>query len=113
MATNYFVVLTNPVEGREDEYNEWYTNRHLFDLLQIPGIIAAQRFKLSQVQRGPGPHKYKYLAIYEMDGADTQVVADEISKRSGTALLPRSDALAEGTLSFFYEPLTERMIADR
>ena len=39
------VVLTNPVAGREDEYNDWYSNRHLGDVIAIPGIVAAQRFK--------------------------------------------------------------------
>jgi hypothetical protein len=25
---NLFVVLSNPVEGREDEYNQWYDEVH-------------------------------------------------------------------------------------
>jgi hypothetical protein len=34
MATDkqQFLVFTNPVEGREDEYNEWYDNVHLGDV---------------------------------------------------------------------------------
>jgi len=38
------IVFTNPVEGRDDEYNDWYTNTHLPDVLKIPGITGAQRF---------------------------------------------------------------------
>ena len=35
MAKLWLVVLTNPVEGREDEYNEWYSGRHLEDVLAV------------------------------------------------------------------------------
>jgi hypothetical protein len=41
MAKHVFVVLTNPVEGKEDTYNDWYTNVHLGDVLKVPGIVAA------------------------------------------------------------------------
>ena len=34
---------------REDEYNDWYTNTHLPEVLDIPGITAARRFKASDV----------------------------------------------------------------
>lgn len=46
------VVYSNPVEGREQEYNDWYSNQHLNDLLAIPGVISARRFKLSGTQIG-------------------------------------------------------------
>ena len=48
------IVLTNPVEGRDGEYNDWYTNTHLHDVLKIPGIIGAQRFRRSDTQRDAG-----------------------------------------------------------
>ena len=41
-----FMVLTNPVEGQEDIYNDWYNNRHLADVLKVPVFVSAQRFKL-------------------------------------------------------------------
>ena len=48
------IVLTNPVDGREDEYNDWYTNVHLDDVLKVPGVVAAQRFRRSNHQRDQG-----------------------------------------------------------
>jgi hypothetical protein len=29
MAKHVFVVFTNPVEGKDVAYNDWYDNRHL------------------------------------------------------------------------------------
>src|SRR3954452_9573210 len=70
MAKHVFVVLTNPVEGKEDTYNDWYTNVHLGDVLKVPGIVAARRFKMSDVQRGEPPFPWRYLGLYEIDTDD-------------------------------------------
>ena len=67
MSENILVVLTNPVPGKEDEFNEWYTNIHIQEICQLSGFKSAQRFKLSDAQMGPdGAHGY--LAIYEIEG---------------------------------------------
>ena len=65
-----FMVLTNPVEGQEDTYNDWYTNRHLADVLNVPGFVSAQRFKLADAQRGGSPQPWRYLALYQIDTDD-------------------------------------------
>lgn len=67
MSDNILVVLTNPVPGKEDEFNDWYSNIHIQEICQIPGFKSAQRFALGDAQMGPtGQHQY--LAIYEIDG---------------------------------------------
>jgi len=35
------IVLTNPVEGKEDSFNDWYTNQNLHDVLKIDAFISA------------------------------------------------------------------------
>jgi hypothetical protein len=50
MARHTFVVFTNPTEGQEDEYNDWYDNTHLSDVLKVEGFVAAQRFKLADTE---------------------------------------------------------------
>ena len=67
MSENILIVLTNPVAGKEDEFNEWYSNIHLQEICQLAGFKSAQRFKLGDAQMGPdGAHRY--LAIYEIEG---------------------------------------------
>ena len=67
MATSVFMVLTNPVAGKESEFNDWYTNVHIREIVEIPGFVSAQRFELADAQSGPaGAHRY--LAIYEVEG---------------------------------------------
>ena len=48
MAKYTFVVLSNPTTpGQEAEYNEWYDKIHIPDVLNVPGFVAAQRFKIA------------------------------------------------------------------
>ena len=31
------LVYSNPVPGMEDEFNEWYSDRHVHEILRVPG----------------------------------------------------------------------------
>lgn len=42
----------------EDEFNRWYEEEHIPNLLKVPGVIWAKR----GINTGKGP---KYIAIYE------------------------------------------------
>lgn len=102
-----FIVQTNPVPGREDEYNNWYTNVHLPDVLKVPGIVSAQRFRRTAQQRGAGPYPWDYLAIYECESEDVAKVIAGLTERSGTPAMVMSTSLAEARSSCFYEAITE------
>ena len=105
MSQRYkFIVLTNAVEGRDDEFNDWYTNVHLPDVLAIPGIISAERFRLAPAQRNPD-QPYHYLAIYEIETDDLAFITSEIGRRAGTDAMVISDAMAAEKLAAIYVPL--------
>ena len=70
MTKHYkFIVMSRPVEGREDEYNDWYQNCHLGEVVATPGFVSAQRFKLSHDLAGDGT-AHPYCAIYEIEADD-------------------------------------------
>jgi hypothetical protein len=93
MSRNISIALTNPVEGREQEFNEWYDNQHVPDVLSLPGCVSAQRLKLSDVQIPNRPCPYRYLAIYEVEADAVEAAIATIVERGGTPAMPRSDAL--------------------
>jgi hypothetical protein len=117
-VSDLFVVMSNAVPGQEDEFNSWYSNRHLADLLAIPGVRAAQRFQLAL----PGPSgavpDFRYLALYEADtgaAVDVNHALQEAAAERPVAIaagreprIPRSPAMATPSLSFWARPLTER-----
>jgi hypothetical protein len=103
MAKYVLVVLTNAVEGREQAFNEWYDGQHVSDVLNVPGIVSAQRFMVSEMQRSPNPHRY--MAFYEIETDDLAGVLETVKRRSGTPAMPRSDAMASDAALWIYEPI--------
>ncbi|SKC11581.1 DUF4286 family protein [Sphingopyxis flava] len=100
------VVLTKPVEGREDEYNEWYTGRHLDDVLQVPGFVAAQRFRM--VGEPLEGATWPYCALYQIEHEDLGEAISGLVARRDTEVLPISSALDQENMSvILYEPITE------
>ncbi|AYJ84876.1 hypothetical protein D3Y57_02050 (plasmid) [Sphingomonas paeninsulae] len=107
-----FVVLTNPVEGQEEIYNDWYTNQHLPDLLRIPGFMAAQRFELTETQRLiQFPHPYRYAAIYELETDDLAATCDLMGQASAEGMMTSTPSIAHERIGSIYAPITDRVTA--
>jgi hypothetical protein len=70
MPKGFMFVMSNPVPGKEDEFNDWYEN-HLPEVVQVPGIAAAQRFEAVPNMGGQLPPQ-RYIAVYELDTDDPQ-----------------------------------------
>ena len=104
-----FIVFSNPQPGMEDEYNDWYTNQHLADVLKIRGFVTAQRFKLAQADSTlPG----RYLAIYEMETDDPEASLAELFRCSGTEQMPLVAALDMDAISTtLFEVITDKVSA--
>ncbi len=66
------VVLTEPTAGRDAEFNDYYENLHLDEVLATTGWLSAQRFKLSDQQGMACP--LPYLAVYEVEADDAQSI---------------------------------------
>jgi hypothetical protein len=73
------VVLTEPVEGREDEFNDYYENLHIDEVLASTGWLSGQRFRLSGEVGAKCP--LPYLAIYE---AEADTAAEVLTTLSAT-----------------------------
>jgi hypothetical protein len=101
MATQYFMVLTDPVQGGEAEYNAWYDNRHLADILEVPGFVSAQRFGLSHQTTPPGVPASRYLAIYEIETDNVDATLAALFERLGSPAMPVTPALDPDRLTMF------------
>jgi hypothetical protein len=101
------VVMTTAVEGREQEYNDWYQNLHLGQVVQIDGIISAQRYKVCGVVT-EGVSK-PYLAIYDIETDNVDEVVSTLLARSGTDELILSDAMDPATCAVIYEEIGPRV----
>jgi hypothetical protein len=110
MARHHLLVLSNPTEGQEDEYNAWYDGQHIPDVLKTPGWISAQRFKMTvKVTEGA---EYRYLAIYELETDDPAADVEALLARAGTEAMVMSDALDPGYFCALYQATSPLRRAD-
>jgi hypothetical protein len=65
--------------AREDEYNEWYSNMHVPDILEIPGMIKATRW--ASASDKPNQTR-KYLAMYELETDDIEKFDDKVREKT-------------------------------
>lgn len=108
MASLRLIVLSNPIAGREQDYNDWYSGRHLDDVLAVHGFEAAQRFELRE-GRLTGDAPYRYLAIYEVEAeAVAEAEAVLLATAANEQLMPISDALDRAWSTWWFEPITDR-----
>ncbi len=113
MAKYTFVVMTNPTAGKEAEFNKWYNEHHIPDVLNVPGFTCAQRFRLADTQMGGEASKaYKYLALYEIETEDLAGVLKELRSRGGTPEIVPSDAIdMKNVGTFMFTPVAEKVMA--
>lgn len=103
MTETRLIVFTKPTEGREAEYNDWYDNRHLTDILAIPGFRGAQRFRHRPTATGPSAPE-EYMAIYEIEGGVDQAQAAFADAPTVGATGP-SDALFSAVTLWWFESI--------
>jgi hypothetical protein len=109
MPSLRLIVLTNPVEDREDEYNEWYSGPHLRDVLAVKGFTSAQRFHFKPGQLGPEA-PYRYLAIYEAEDMTVEEAeAALLEVAADPEQMPISRAMARERATWWFEAITERV----
>lgn len=91
MAANVMVVLSNSKPELDAEFNDWYTNVHVVDVVdKLDGFDSAQRFELApnQIEQG----EYRYLAIYEI--AEGRL--EDAQRAQAYQRKERAEALAAG-----------------
>ncbi len=106
--TTMYLVFSNPVdESREREFNDWYDNVHLREVLASPGMVSAQRYTLRQTEMDrmlDTEPAHRYCVVYEMNGEPDEVMAD-IRARVEAGDIHMHDALDLTTFAMsFWKP---------
>ena len=104
------LVYTNALEGKDDEFNRWYDETHIPEVLEFTKSVAAQRFRLSDAQPGdPGPHRY--LAVYEFE-VDSKEAYDSLT--ASVKKMDLGSSLDEPSVKVvFYDDIAERLTAEQ
>ena len=81
MAKHILLALTNPMEGRDAEYNDWYNSVAYPTYKSLPGLVPLGRFKAVDV-----PHmfpfemdnQFQYLSMYYFEADDAVAFMERI-----------------------------------
>ncbi|WP_375779427.1 hypothetical protein ACE103_11055 [Bradyrhizobium sp. ma5] len=110
MSKHVVVALTNPIRGREADYNRWFERAHIPEILSVPGFLSARRFEVADNQIGPTPVPYKYLTVYEVETPDLGATLVQLGKtvQSGTKT-DSSDV--DRRAIWVYAPMSDNFVA--
>lgn len=99
-----FVTSAPASPEREDEYNDWYTNVHIPDILALDGFVSATRYKTANPPEGTPA----YAAIYELDADDPAAAVAGIGAAVRDGKVRMSDAISRDTHPFMvvYEEIS-------
>jgi hypothetical protein len=97
------IVFTSPSVDSETEFNAWYDNVHVPQVLEMPGFLSGQRFRLIDSDTSEGP---RYLAAYQIESDDIdetlQTITDMAPGRTKSAAIDISVSIVR-----MYEALGE------
>jgi hypothetical protein len=98
MAKGIYVAESRPASPEVDaEFNRWYNDVHLPEMVAIDGIVSVRRFA-PVADTGP------YVAVYELEGDDLQQIL------KGMIAAARSGALTLSDLQQMDPPPTMRLL---
>jgi hypothetical protein len=79
---------TMPVSPDKDaDYNKWYNDTHLAEIVSVEGIVSARRFAPMD---GNGP----YIAIYELDCDDLDAVVQRLGELGASGKMSSMEFLS-------------------
>jgi hypothetical protein len=101
---NWFLALTNPVPGREEEFDRWYVEQHIPEVVEhFPGLTSGQLFKAAPSQPAGQSPRWGTLAVYGLDADDVaEYVAGE---PRDLQLTPHGGAMAPESAVWIYSAL--------
>jgi hypothetical protein len=103
ITDSILVVLSNPVAGRLDDFDDWYSNIHIRDAMRFRGALCAQRFAPLKVE--PNDPKPVHLALYETSEAAR--FTQEHIDNAGTPRMRTTSAFDRTRISdYYYRPLS-------
>ena len=108
MPKYHYVVLTSAVEGKLTEFEHWYDNQHVPDVIKVPGVKGVRRYRLvKRITDTVEPAPWSSLAVYEFEGDDPVALARKLTQMAGSAAMPITDAIGPERIKIIAELVAE------
>src|SRR5262245_15116424 len=109
-----YLVMSDPLPGREFDFNDGYQNMHMGDLVQLPGWTGAQRFRLvpDVIPRRIQPlYRRGNLIIWDQEGNDFEKLRSDANAAIAggkSRLIPGFDYSPDGAVRATYQVIGAR-----
>jgi hypothetical protein len=111
MASYRMIMLSSALPGRDEEYQRWYDEVHIPDMLKVPGFVAAQRFRIAR--NVTGKTEFPYVAIYEIEADSPEAAVGAMGAAIASGQVRMSDTVdITSSQGFICEPIGERVTSD-
>jgi len=110
-----YLVMSDPLPGREFDFNDGYQNMHMGDLVQLPGWTGAQRFRLvpDVMPRNIQPlYRRGNLIIWDQEGTGLDKLRSDANAAIAggkSRLIPGFDYSPDGPVSATYQVIGPRL----
>jgi hypothetical protein len=111
MEDNYLLVFSSPLGGREDEFNTWYDEIHIPEILACSGITAARRYVAGPGALGRPDPPHRYLALYDLGRDPRARLESLVIMRAANAFTPSGANDPSAIYVWQYRALNERPLA--
>jgi hypothetical protein len=92
MAEVLLVVFSNPADGADEEFNRWYTEVHVPDVIKLGGARCGRRYQASGVPLLPGiPEPGRYAAVYEVQADSVEQIEAIAARFAGSLTTGEAD----------------------
>ncbi len=97
MPKHVFLAFTNPVEGREEDFNDWQDDVHLPEGMENKGFVRVTRYRLGDAQFAPADGRAQYLNIWEIETDDIAATLAAAGERNARGTF--TDAINPNTIA--------------
>jgi hypothetical protein len=92
LATSTYIVLSGVPEGLSNEQRDQWHAERVASLLELPGVVAAQRYRLTPLFEDPEfPYSYELGAIVDIEG-DAEAQTSVATATDALAALQRTQS---------------------
>ena len=103
------VVNASVVPGAdEDSFNDWYTGRHISEVLDIDGFLSAERYVIDGGDEG----QHRYHTIYRIEPGSLAAARDGMLAKMKARGFSAHPGLAVPFTQDWYQPLAFRTRGD-
>lgn len=102
-----WMVLTNAVAGKDQEFNDWYDKQHIHDVVSVPGFVSGRRFNVVNPTNSD-LMPWHYLALYEIELDRAVESLTESRARAGGPKMPNPGYMEPGPAALPFRPLLDK-----